>query len=379
MPNFNFKSQFPIADVIAAAQRKPQMEAEMKRAEEQTRNDRLKTLLDTLSTGAQVSRVISQNKNEALARQKEATEMEGQAEAQAIHNEPGMGAPVMKPFTQYQRGVGADTVQPDGSTVPPAPEPIGMVQPTFGDTEFAARQPDRLKAALLKGYPSAGYLASQEAFADPLTKRKRELDIQVTEAELASGGIEKDPKSLEQHLAREVAAGRMTLDEALAAKAKGNAVTIKPLSSEGAGRASAVTQALSELKGVRNLIFPNGKFDRAVAIGAQWNIPSTKTQLVRNRMSRAIQAKMRLDTGATAPQTEIDQYMSDYLPGGFDTPIAAEDKIKSLEDVFTNYTFFIDPEGKMGRKPKSGATGEPAPDLSALTPEELIAIAQGGQ
>lgn len=174
MPNFNFKSQFPIADVIAAAQKKPQIEAQMEQEKEAMRQARFKTLLDALSTGAQASRLMSQNQTDALARKKTETQAAGQQDLQNILSEPPPTAPVAAPIQQFQRPAGP--VSAEG--VAPAPVPAATVQPTFAQTDQASDQPQRLQAALIKGFPdAAGKQFAEQQFADPLDRKYKQAQI----------------------------------------------------------------------------------------------------------------------------------------------------------------------------------------------------------
>lgn len=181
MPNFNFKSQFPIAEVIAAAQRKPMMEAQLKQADEQMKQDRLRSLLDALSTGAQFARTVSSLKNEAVARDQAKSQAEGQQKLQQEMLAPQPTAPVAAPIQQFQRAAGP-TAQ-DGTG--PAPVASGATaQPTFGGTEYGAQQPQRLQAALLQAFPQeAGAQLAQQQFRNP-------LDDEYKKAQIANVGVD---------------------------------------------------------------------------------------------------------------------------------------------------------------------------------------------
>jgi hypothetical protein len=188
MPNFNFKSQFPISEVIAAAQRKPQMEAEMQAQQEQAKQLRLKSLLDALSTGAQFSRAMSQNKTEGLARQQVQSQAQGQQELSGILAEPQPTAPVAAPIQQFGRA--PVPMQNAGDMVP-----TGTVQPTFGDTAQGGSQDARMKAAAVKAFPdAAGKDISASLFGDPLDKSVKMAQVHKLMTEAKNGSVDAKSK-----------------------------------------------------------------------------------------------------------------------------------------------------------------------------------------
>lgn len=149
MPDFKFKSQFPIADIVGAIQKKPVLEQQMEQSQADARQQRLKTLLDALSTGAQISRATSQDKNEALARKQTESQMGGQQRIQDILAEPAQTTAVASPIQQFQAPAGP---LPEGGQ-PMAPVPSGTVQPTYGQTQQGGTQDTRLLAALAQSAP----------------------------------------------------------------------------------------------------------------------------------------------------------------------------------------------------------------------------------
>lgn len=197
MPNFNFKSQFPIAEVIAAAQRKPQMEAEMEAQKEQIRQARFKTLLDALSTGGQMARLMSQNKTDALAREQTKNQMAGQKDLQSILAEPQPNAPVAPPIQQFsapKQPLGPATA---GGEMPPImpPQAMGTVQPTFGGTQQGANQEGRIKSATIKAFPeAAGKEVAAQQFGDPLEKGLKMAQIHKLMQETKTGNVDAKSK-----------------------------------------------------------------------------------------------------------------------------------------------------------------------------------------
>jgi len=205
MPNFNFKSQLPIADLVNAIQKKPVLQAQIDQMQAEQKQARLKSLLDALSTGAQISRSMSANKSEAaqtqqtqLQNQQLQQQNQGQSDLGNLlqaANAPSVGlpqtpAPTLNPPTMPPGMAGPAPAPVQGPTLPPVqgPMPGDPNSPAFGTTPGYKTA---LQAALLRANPSA----ATSAFASQLA-----------------------PKSLDQIMAEKVASGDLGLGQAAALK-----------------------------------------------------------------------------------------------------------------------------------------------------------------
>jgi hypothetical protein len=336
MPNFNFKSQFPIADVIAAAQKKPQIEAEIANQQEQMRQARFKTLLDALSTGAQAARLVSQNKNDAIARQQTQSQMTGQQDLQSILTEPPPQAPVAAPIQQFVRPMGPPTA--DGMA--PAPVPSGKVaQPTFAQTPDALSQPQRLQAALLKGFPdAAGAKFAEQQFADP-------LDRAYKAAQINNVGVDNQvawAKFLEEQKknANAAAVEQSKLDndrqklaierEKLKMEALNNGVKLSDVQANGLLFGERAAQAHQQLDALMSpSIGPDGKpvqgYDATkLSAGAGRLLPNfmqtEDAQKFQQSKLNFISAVLRKESGAAISNSEIKNAEKQYFPSAGDTP-----------------------------------------------------------
>lgn len=136
---------------------------------------------------------------------------------------------------------------------------------------------------------------------------------------------------------------------------------LKGLPGESAGKLTMIKQALSDLEGVEKQLFtPAGEFRRGLAFSA--NIPAgrapfigrlipdvgfgTEARILNSRMNNALEAKLRIETGAAATQEEFDRLQTRFGITGFDTAKSARNKIRRLKEFMRNAIITIDPTGR---------------------------------
>lgn len=143
----------------------------------------------------------------------------------------------------------------------------------------------------------------------------------------------------------------------------------EPLSGEAAGRATGAQSAITDVQEIRGLLFgETGKLDRGALITGKLNIPFSKGREANQRMQRAIETKLRIDTGANAPPQERKNLLNQFGVKIGDNDKFAAEKLDRLEDIMANYLFQLDPNGKLQLIPKG--EGKPASTPGGLTPEE---------
>ena len=136
---------------------------------------------------------------------------------------------------------------------------------------------------------------------------------------------------------------------------------IKGLPGESAGKLTMLSQALSDLDMVEKLLFPKGaggqeRFARGLATAA--NIPGgslpgipsvgfgSKARIISSKMNNALEAKLRIETGAAATQEEFQRLQQRFGVTVFDTAASAKDKIRRLKAFMKNAIVTIDPTGR---------------------------------
>lgn len=112
------------------------------------------------------------------------------------------------------------------------------------------------------------------------------------------------------------------------------------LTPENAGKVAMAQQAIAGVGTVRGLLFDkSGNLNRglvmAMSIPGTTGLPgNTNARVARSAIRNAVEAKLRLETGAAATQSEIDRTLDRFLPTVGDTPQSAAFKLGELENFF---------------------------------------------
>ena len=112
------------------------------------------------------------------------------------------------------------------------------------------------------------------------------------------------------------------------------------LTPENAGKVSMAQQSVESIGTVRNIIFDKeGNLQRGVVMAM--NLPgvsglpmNSQARIARSAMRNAVEAKLRLETGAAATQSEVDRTIARFMPTFADTKESAKFKLDELEKFF---------------------------------------------
>lgn len=111
----------------------------------------------------------------------------------------------------------------------------------------------------------------------------------------------------------------------------------QPRSTAEASAISNAYQAAEDLKTAKDILFKDGKFDRAAAAtGIGGGVPNTKGRTARQAIRRAVEVLLRARTGAAAPQQEVDSYVEMYSPSALDNDEQAALKMQRAEQFFSD-------------------------------------------
>lgn len=113
------------------------------------------------------------------------------------------------------------------------------------------------------------------------------------------------------------------------------------LTPENAGKVSMSQQAVDGIGKVRSIIFSeDGKSLNKGLIGAM-NLPvvsglpgNSQARIARTAIRNAVEAKLRIETGAAATESEVERTLARFLPTIGDTPESAKYKLDELEKFF---------------------------------------------
>lgn len=112
------------------------------------------------------------------------------------------------------------------------------------------------------------------------------------------------------------------------------------LTPENAGKVAMAEQSINGIDTVKALLFDNaGNINRWLV--AAMNVPlasgmpfNDNARIAKAALRNAVEAKLRLETGAAATQSEIDRIMDRYSPTISDTPKSAKYKLDQLQEFF---------------------------------------------
>ena len=168
---------------------------------------------------------------------------------------------------------------------------------------------------------------------------------QLLVSKVTDGGVTAENPAVASQLAQAEAAGRQA----------GTG-----LGAEAAGKLTMIQQAKNDLTQARDMLFNSkGQLKRGLALAS--NIPLSDAPVVGNiipdaiggdarkvmsRIENALQAKLRIETGAQANKDEIRKlYKTFGIDAIFDSSESAKDRLNRLIDFMDNATVALDPSG----------------------------------
>ena len=115
------------------------------------------------------------------------------------------------------------------------------------------------------------------------------------------------------------------------------------LSGEAAGKVAMADQAVTDIRGVRNILFDkDGKLDRSLV--AAMNVPFSagvpghaNARSAYSKIQNAVSAKLRIETGAAATESEVRGILDRFLPKVSDPESVVKERLDRLEE-FMNTT-----------------------------------------
>ena len=113
---------------------------------------------------------------------------------------------------------------------------------------------------------------------------------------------------------------------------------------------AAMTQLLAD--GIKNvglvrssLVKPDGTVDRGQLATMSANFPFTQGRLERSRIYDAVEAKLRAESGAAVPETEVKRIAQRFIPLILDSDAQVVDKLNRLEQFLSGSLGRIRPQG----------------------------------
>jgi hypothetical protein len=116
----------------------------------------------------------------------------------------------------------------------------------------------------------------------------------------------------------------------------------------------------NELPGARSILLKGrGKTGTGVSGLAASKTNIGDTGRAQRTVRTAIEAALRVMTGAAAPETEVVRYEKMFMPSPFDSVPTANQKLDQLEQFMANADALVS-QGRSARAPSASAPGAPA-------------------
>ncbi|TPM41423.1 hypothetical protein [Mesorhizobium sp. B2-3-4] len=154
----------------------------------------------------------------------------------------------------------------------------------------------------------------------------------------------------------------------------------KPSGTE-AGQLAIVTQGQKAVGDIRKIMFnADGSLNKSTLVEASGvNVPfvgktpafSEKARELRTAFYNMANAKLRLESGAAVPESEVQRTADAYLAGIMDTPASAEFKLAAPDQYFKDFLHASGREATLNPPPAAGNTSDSTP----TTPQSQLLLA----
>lgn len=134
------------------------------------------------------------------------------------------------------------------------------------------------------------------------------------------------------------------------------------LNPEQAAKTELLNNGIKDVERYRDLVLKDGKVDRQIILGmatpGMAGVPGTNSRLAYSYIYNAIEAKLRAESGAAVPESEVQRMAKRFVPSPLDNDETIKSKVARLDEFL---------RGSLGRvKGQPGAgTGQP-PDNDPL-------------
>ncbi len=230
----------------------------------------------------------------------------------------------------------------------PAVQALGQADP-MAALQVAAQRPAAPRAAPTRKLSLAGGMVQDQELVgnewqnvgDPYPRRDPFLQVQ---------GVDEQGRPVTQIVPRADVMAQFTEtpqseDVAVVEQQPGvRRVTVATGQRKKPSKEQAVTEAnmgaaLQDLDTAQAILFNDqGQLDRKVASAGIAGLPGTRGRTGYQALRRSVEVLLRMRTGAAAPASEVDTYMSLYAPSPLDSNEAARNKMDQLRGIFEQTT-----------------------------------------
>lgn len=132
-------------------------------------------------------------------------------------------------------------------------------------------------------------------------------------------------------------------------------------SPEQAAKTELLSNGIKDVGRYRDLVMKDGKIDRQIIVGmsvpGMAGVPGTNSRLAYSYIYNAIEAKLRAESGAAVPETEVSRMAKRFVPSPLDNDETIKAKVDRLEEFLG---------GSLGRVKGEPGAGVPKPSIEDL-------------
>jgi hypothetical protein len=139
------------------------------------------------------------------------------------------------------------------------------------------------------------------------------------------------------------------------------------MSAGDAAKTQMLQQGISDVDAFAGmLIRPNGAIDRELLVTMTGKVPGTAGRMAYSKVFNAIEARLRAESGAAVPDTEVKRMADRFVPSPFDNDATIRDKVQRLREFLAGALNKVDPSGRFNRR------GQMSGDVSAMSDDDLL-------
>jgi hypothetical protein len=126
--------------------------------------------------------------------------------------------------------------------------------------------------------------------------------------------------------------------------------TEAPVAVDTAAKLQMMEQGQTDLKKAKELIInKDGKVNRAIIAQASAGVPFSKGRDLRSYILNAVEGKLRIESGAAVPDTEVKRIAVRFIPSVMDADDTVKQKLQRLEEYLGGSAKKLDPYGRINK------------------------------
>lgn len=118
-------------------------------------------------------------------------------------------------------------------------------------------------------------------------------------------------------------------------KAGATNVNVNSMNPADAAKTELLNQGIADMAEFKELIMPGGKVNREIIAGmsvpGMAGVPGTDSRIAYSLVYNAVEAKLRAESGAAVPETEVQRMAARFIPSPLDSDEAITSKVRRLE------------------------------------------------